>query len=263
MTALTRIIVTAAALLAIALLGRATSAARLPTASGTTVTTAESWRLGVTSEDNAAYAALNGRPASIAASFRSNRGVTESYFIFPPAGRAVTVQSAGFHILRRSGTYTGTASLALEARSYDGTLQRTISAAPVDLQAAAAGVWTELALAPDPASLSLVSGEHLAFHFHLDGASSGDLDVRPVFEVAVTTDPGSLPTATPTATATALPGSARGSGRSGEASRSTGRPVAGSLSTLRKRRVRRPPEPGSEGPARSRSTSVRFSLSEE
>src|SRR5687768_7697724 len=101
MTSLMRIIVTAAALLAVALLGRTASAGRLPVAPTTTVMTAETWRLGVTSEGAAAYTAINGRSASIAAAFRSNQGVTESYFIFPRAGRAVMVQSAAFHILRR------------------------------------------------------------------------------------------------------------------------------------------------------------------
>jgi hypothetical protein len=201
MSVLTRIIVTAAALLAIVLVSRTTSAARLPAAAATTVTIAEAWRLGITSEGDASYTVINGRSASIAASFRSNRGVTDIYYIFPAPASSRTVSSAAYNIISRTGSYTGTASLALEARSYDGSLRRTISAAPVDLQAATTGVWSDLALASDPASLALAPGEYLAFHFLLDGASTGDLDVRPVFEVVVTTASGSAATATPTATA--------------------------------------------------------------
>jgi hypothetical protein len=145
----------------------------------------EAWRLGVTSEGDASYASVIGRLIGANASFRSNRGVTDIYYIFPAPASSRTVSSAAYNIVSRTGSYTGTASLALEARSYDGSLQRTISAAPVDLQAATTGVWSDLALASDPASLALAPGEYLAFHFLLDGASTGDLDVRPVFEVVL------------------------------------------------------------------------------
>jgi hypothetical protein len=160
----------------------------------------EAWRLGVASEGNASYTSVIGRFVGANASFRSNRGVTDIYYIFPAPASSRSVSSAAWNIVSRSGIYTGSASLMLEVRSYDGTLQRSISAVPVDLQTAATGSWFDLALAADPASLTIAPGEYLAFHFALDGASSGDLDVRPVFEV-VTTTSGSPATATPMATA--------------------------------------------------------------
>jgi hypothetical protein len=197
----TRIIMTVAVLLCVALLGWSSLAAQ----PSITTATAEVWRLGVTSEGDATYAAILGRPASVAASFRSNRDVKDIFFAFPASGRTQTVASAAYRILQRSGTYTGTASLALEVRNSSGALQRTVSAAPVDLQTAATGAWATLVLAASPASLTIAPGEYLVFHFALGGAAAGNLDVRPVFEVVVTSDPGaaSTPTATATSTATA------------------------------------------------------------
>jgi len=42
----------------------------------------------------------------------------------------------------------------------------------------------------------------LVAHFALAGAPAGSLDVRPVFEVIVTSDPGATSTPTPTTTIT-------------------------------------------------------------
>jgi hypothetical protein len=146
---------------------------------------AEAWRLGVTSEGDASYTMVIGRLVDANASFRSNRGVDDIYYIFPAPASARTVKSAAWNIISRSGTYTSTASLALEVRNAGGVLQRTVSAAPVDLQTAATGAWATLALAASPASLVIGPGEHLVAHFALGGAPAGDLDVRPVFEVVV------------------------------------------------------------------------------
>lgn len=146
---------------------------------------AEAWRLGVTSEGDASYNAVIGRLVDASASFRSNRGVQDSYYIFPASASPRTVQSAALNIISRSGTYTSTASLTLEVRDSSGALQRTVLAAPLDLQAAATGVWTSLALDASPANLAIAPGEHLVAHFALAGGSAGTLDVRPTFEVVV------------------------------------------------------------------------------
>jgi len=190
MSRLYRIITTITVLLCIVLLSRSGLAAQLTAAT----TTSEVWRLGITSEDGAADAALAGRPVSIAAAFRSNRGVRDMFFAFPASGRTQTIQSAAYQLLQRSGTYTSTASLTLEVRSPSGALQRTVSAAPVNLQTAATGAWATLALAASPASLTIAPGEHLVVHFALAGAPAGDLDVRPVFEVIVNSDPAATST---------------------------------------------------------------------
>jgi len=154
----------------------------------------EAWRLGVTSEGDASYNAVIGRLVDASASFRSNRGVRDMFFAFPASGRTQTIQSAAYQLLQRSGTYTSTASLTLEVRSSSGALQRTVSAAPVNLQTAATGAWATLALAASPASLTIAPGEHLVVHFALAGAPAGDLDVRPVFEVIVSSDPAATST---------------------------------------------------------------------
>lgn len=196
-----RIITAIIVLFCVVLLSRIGLAAQL---AATTATTNEAWRLGVTSEDGAADAALVGRPASIAAAFRSNRGVQDIFFAFPASGREQTVQSAAYQILQRSGAYTSTASLTLEVRDSSGALQRAVSAAPLDLQAAATGVWANLALDANPANLVIAPGQHLVAHFALAGGPAGTLDVRPVFEVIVTSEPGATTTPTPTPTQRAL-----------------------------------------------------------
>ena len=182
-----RSIVITAVLLAVVSLGHIGQAAS-PAA---TPTTREVWRLGITSEGDATNAALIGRPASIAAAFRSHRGVQDIYFAFPGSARAQTIQSAAYRLLQRSGTYTSTATLTLEVRNAGGIVRRTVSAAPVNLQTATLDTWATLALSPNAANLVIAPGEHLVVHFALGGAPAGTLDVRPVFEVTVTNDPGS------------------------------------------------------------------------
>ncbi|HEX5689885.1 MAG TPA: hypothetical protein VFX76_07780, partial [Roseiflexaceae bacterium] len=147
---------------------------------------------------------IAGRAVEIAASFRSNRGVGDIYFIFPAANRDFTLQLAAYRILSRSGSYTGAAGMALEARAADGSLKRVISAASIDTQTATTGAWGNIALS---SNLALGRGEHLVVHFALDGAAGGDLDVRPVFEVLLAANATSTatPTATTTITATASP----------------------------------------------------------
>jgi hypothetical protein len=146
---------------------------------------AEAWRLGVTSEGDASYSMVIGRLLDANASFRSNRGVKDSYYIFPAPASPRVVTAAALNIISRSGTYTSTASLTLEVRDAGGALQRSVSAAPVDLQTAATGVWASLALDANTANLTIAPGEHLVAHFALADAPAGNLDVRPTFEVVV------------------------------------------------------------------------------
>jgi len=147
-------------------------------------TTPEVWKLGFTSQGVSAYSAVIGRLASQVAAFRSAQG-TDIYYIFPAPASQKTVQSARFYILDRTGSYGGTATLTLEILDYAGALQHSVSAAGVDMEAAAPGTWTDLTLSGTPADLEILPGEFLAFHFQLSGSSGGSLDVRPVFEVEV------------------------------------------------------------------------------
>lgn len=147
-------------------------------------TTDESWRLGVTVEGDSAYASVIGRLAGETADFRSNYDVTEIYFMLPAPAVQKTVTAARFYIVSRTGSYTGTASMALEVLDFAGNLQHTVSTANVDMQSAATGAWTSLSLSGDPDNV-ISSGEFLAFHFELSDIPGGDLDVRPIFEVEV------------------------------------------------------------------------------
>jgi hypothetical protein len=130
--------------------------------------------------------------------------VQDIFFAFPISGRTQTIESAAYQILQRSGTYTSTTSLTLEVRDAGGALLRTVAAGPVDLQTATTSTWATLPLDASPASLAIAPGEHLVAHFALAGAPAGTLDIRPVFEVIVTSDPTTAATSTPTATTTPL-----------------------------------------------------------
>ncbi len=142
----------------------------------------EFWRLGFTSEGVSGYNAILGRAASPVAAFQSNRGASDMYYIFPAPAETTTIQAVYFYILERSGSYAaGDALMTLEVFDYAGVSQRVLSAAGIDLQAAAAGAWTPLALAA--AGLDLVPGEFLAFHANFSGGAGDNLNVRPVFEV--------------------------------------------------------------------------------
>ncbi|MGQ0604920.1 MAG: hypothetical protein ACT4QE_24840 [Anaerolineales bacterium] len=146
---------------------------------------AEVWKLGLTVDGSANYANAAGRLASPLAAFRSNAAVTDVYFAFPPPATAKTVQSAQMLIAQRTGSYSGNATLNLQVFTLSGTLQRTVSAASVDLESATAGSWITLSLSGTPANLQIGSGEYLAFRMTLSGSAGDDLDVRPMFEVVV------------------------------------------------------------------------------
>lgn len=149
-----------------------------------TAPTAESWRLGVTSEGSAAYSNLIGRDVSEIAAFRSWRA-KDSYYLFPASGVRRTVQTARLLLITRTGAYDQAATLSLEILDYAGTVRHTVSATSVDLKTASVGTWTSLQLSATAANLQIDPGEVLAFHFSLGGDPAGDLDVRPIFEVDV------------------------------------------------------------------------------
>ncbi len=145
----------------------------------------ELWRLGFSSEGDASYSVVIGRLISNVAAFRSSRGVSDIYYIFPAAAHTVQVDSARMHILTSSGTYSGTASLTLEVRDLAGVLQHSVSAAPLDLESTAAGSWVDFTLSPTAADLLVDPGEVLLLHATFSDGSRDDLDVRPMFEVSV------------------------------------------------------------------------------
>jgi hypothetical protein len=155
----------------------------------------EFWRIGINSQDSGAYASLNGRSASLMGAFRSSRA-SDSYYIFPASSGPRLVEYARFYIVDRSGAYAGDARLTLEVLDFSGTWQHTASGAPIDMQAAATGVWTDITLSGSATDLQVAPGQFLAFHFALGGAAGNDLDVRPIFEVGLSPD-GSAPAGRP------------------------------------------------------------------
>jgi hypothetical protein len=142
------------------------------------------WRTGFAQLPNALYATTAGRTVSIAAEMRSNRE-TQVFFVFPAVAGRRFVNDANFILIDRSGVYSGLATMRLEIYDYAGILQHVVSADSVDLQTAPLHVWTKLALSSAVGDRLLEPGEFLAFRFALDGASSGNLDVHPAFEVTV------------------------------------------------------------------------------
>ena len=142
------------------------------------------WRVGFTVQPSPVYGALAGRVASLAAEMQSSKSAN-FYFAFPSVSSPRFVREASFYILNRTGSYGGSASMRLEVYDYAGALQHVVSASSVDLQTTPVNTWTKLALSGTLADCLVKEGEFLAFHFALDGATGGDLDLRPVFEVAV------------------------------------------------------------------------------
>lgn len=110
------------------------------------------------------------------------------------------MQAARFYLLNRAGSYSGNAGLTLEVYDYAGTLKRSLSAGSVDMETAATGTWTEVALSANASDLNITAGESVAFRFSLSGGAGGNLEVYPIFEV-VAGPPAAvaeLPTPTPT-----------------------------------------------------------------
>ena len=142
------------------------------------------WRMGFTIQPSPVYAALSGRVASVAAEMQSDKGANV-YFVFPSVSGRRFVREASFYILNRTGSYGGSAAMTLEVYDYTGALQHVVSASSVDLQTAPVNTWTKVALSGTVADCLVEPGEFLAFHFALSGAPGGDLDLRPVFDVAV------------------------------------------------------------------------------
>ncbi len=146
---------------------------------------AESWRLGVSVDGVSGYAATFGRAPHLTASYRSNAGVSDVYFVFPAASDQTTILAADFNLLDRSGTYGGDANLTLEIRDFAGTVQHTVTASAVDMEAATTGVWTAFSLSGSAADLVIAPGEYLVAHVNFSTGPSGDLDVKAAFDIEV------------------------------------------------------------------------------
>lgn len=146
----------------------------------------ELWRSGFTVEGPANYELIKGRLAGVTADIRSNRDVANIHYVFPAPANLATLQSAKFYILNRTGSYEGNATLTLEVYDDAGTLLRTISATVGDLEAMPTESWMPITLSSTVTDLEIANGEFLAANVELDNGPAGDLDLRLLFEVEVT-----------------------------------------------------------------------------
>ncbi len=151
----------------------------------------EIWRLGFSTDDTVYWWDARGRALGQAV-FRSDRGASNLYYIFPaPAVTATdykTVQSAKYYIFSRSGGYdSGTANMSLEIYDLNGNLRHTASSQILDLEAATASAWQTVPLTNtlQDKIIANESGEYLAFRVNFDSGSADDFDVRIAFEVEV------------------------------------------------------------------------------
>jgi len=128
---------------------------------------------------------MAGRGASAGAVFHSGRDFSDMYFLLKAPAHPVHVTAARLYLVQRSGAYIGNASLSLESISLATQVARLVSAQSLDLQGASTGGWLDLQLSSDADARWINPGEVLAFHFHLDGAPSGDLRAYTIFELVV------------------------------------------------------------------------------
>jgi len=142
------------------------------------------WRSGFILQSSPKYSGMMGKGASLAVQFRSDRH-SDVYFVFPAVSGKPLVRQASYYLLSRSGAYSGDATLTLEIYNFNGVLQCALSASHVDLQTAPIQTWTTITLGENVDNRSLQPGEVLVFHLALDGSAGGNLDVRPIFDVAV------------------------------------------------------------------------------
>lgn len=104
---------------------------------------------------------------------------------FTPPAITKTVHATNLLLISREGSYPETFTLVFEARDFAGTLKRTISAASVDLKAAAVGEWVSVPLSANPADWVIYPGEYLAVHVARGGAQGGDLIIWGHFQAIV------------------------------------------------------------------------------
>ncbi len=141
------------------------------------------WRSGFILQSSPKYSGVTGKAASLAVKMQSAAN-TDVYLAFPAVSGAPYIRKASFNLLSRAGAYSGNVTLSLDVYNFNGVLQRTLSDGNVDLQAAPLQTWTTITLDKNIDNCQLQLGEFLAFHLALDGSTGGDLDIRPIFEVA-------------------------------------------------------------------------------
>jgi hypothetical protein len=148
------------------------------------------WRTGVDMlVFPVSYASQAMRSPAAISRFRSSVATTaeESYFVLGAASRPLRVAYGKVYLLSRSGSYGGSVAVSLYAATMSGYGAHPVSNVILDLEALPVGSWQTFNLTVEPAFHLLAPGETLLVYYDLDGASGGSLDVRLLFEVALTT----------------------------------------------------------------------------
>jgi hypothetical protein len=145
----------------------------------------EYWRTGYTVEGALMGSSLPGRVIDPVASFRSYRGVSDTYYYLAAPAGVTWVKAAHVYLLDRTGTFSGTANLTLEIRTMAGSLHQQVSIGSIDIQTLPTGSWHVLALNADIDRQQIDPGDLLAFHVSFQPGPAGDLTVHSIFDVMV------------------------------------------------------------------------------
>jgi hypothetical protein len=157
-----------------------------PAAPETYVPDTQFWRTGFTINHIPSYLNLTMRNPAPAATFSSNAGEQDIYFVLGVAARLLRLEELKIYLLSRSGSYSGSATINVQASVMGGAVDHTLSSASLNVQTIPTGAWRDISLTSNPADLRLSSGQALVVHFHLDGAPGGNLQVSAIFQAAMT-----------------------------------------------------------------------------
>ena len=147
-------------------------------------------RANITNAGTPTYDAVNGRLAGAVAAFRSNRDVSDIYYIFPASTIPATIQAIKFYRLSQTGAYdAGNVHLTFRTYSKSGGAQHILNN-NIDLKTAPAGAWVPVA---DLTNTTIQPDEFLAARVEFTGGSAGTLDLRLLFEVEVSSSEAEPP----------------------------------------------------------------------
>ena len=145
-----------------------------------TIADLELSRAGFSQQGTPTYDSIKGRLAGVTAAIRSDRSVSDIHYIFPAPTIPTTIQSAKFHILSDTGSYTaGDVQLTFIIYDFAGTLQHELNKS-IDLKTVPVETWISVA---DLINETIQPTEFLAARVEFTGGSADNLDMRLLFEV--------------------------------------------------------------------------------
>ncbi|MEM7028974.1 MAG: hypothetical protein AAF629_05235, partial [Chloroflexota bacterium] len=132
---------------------------------------------------------VQGRRLGSVAAFRSNRQVSDMFYVFPTQDRLAEIQKVHFSVLRHTGTYeAGDAELTFVIYDAQGQSSTVLNSA-ISLTEVAVDDWVSVA---NLNQHEIQAGEFLAARVEFTGGSSGHLDLRLQFEIEVS-EVGQMP----------------------------------------------------------------------